>query len=239
MTPPINIDGSDITGATIDGTDVQEVTVDGTQVFSAMPDFLVTQYRFEGDLTDAAGNNDATNSGTTFTSTARKGSQALNVDNDGDFVVSSSTVDLAANNNTDEVSVGGFIYIPSGSADGPFWGPFWTADANNYVGIIRNNGNYAAILTVGGTQASATSSVAEKTDTWVHCMAVVDGSEVGIIIDGTLDTTSSHSLTPSNIGPASLKVGSGDEGINGGVHYQDNSSFADKRLSESEVAELL
>jgi len=35
MTPPISIDGTDITGATIDGTDVQEITVDGQTVFSA------------------------------------------------------------------------------------------------------------------------------------------------------------------------------------------------------------
>jgi len=44
--PPINIDGSDITGATIDGTDVQEVTVDGTQVFSAIPDSEDLQARY-------------------------------------------------------------------------------------------------------------------------------------------------------------------------------------------------
>ena len=35
MTPPISIDGTDITGATIDGTDVQEITVDDDVVFSA------------------------------------------------------------------------------------------------------------------------------------------------------------------------------------------------------------
>jgi len=35
MTPPISIDGTDITGATIDGTDVQEITVDGQTVFTA------------------------------------------------------------------------------------------------------------------------------------------------------------------------------------------------------------
>jgi len=39
MTPPISIDGTDITGATIDGTDVQEITVDGDVVFSAGPSY--------------------------------------------------------------------------------------------------------------------------------------------------------------------------------------------------------
>jgi len=37
MTPPISIDGTDITGATIDGQDVQEITVDGQTVFTAGP----------------------------------------------------------------------------------------------------------------------------------------------------------------------------------------------------------
>jgi hypothetical protein len=40
MTPPINIDGSEVTGITIDGTEVSEVTVDGQTVFtpSVIPD---------------------------------------------------------------------------------------------------------------------------------------------------------------------------------------------------------
>jgi hypothetical protein len=38
MTPPTNIDGTDISGATIDGQDVKEITVDGQTVFSAIPD---------------------------------------------------------------------------------------------------------------------------------------------------------------------------------------------------------
>jgi len=42
---PIEIDGTDITGATIDGTDVQEITVDGQTVFTAgPPDSAVLNY---------------------------------------------------------------------------------------------------------------------------------------------------------------------------------------------------
>jgi len=46
MTPPISIDGTDITGATIDGTDVQEITVDGDVVFTAdtTPATVIHQY---------------------------------------------------------------------------------------------------------------------------------------------------------------------------------------------------
>ena len=58
MSPPVSIDGTDITGATIDGTDVQEITVDGDVVFSAGPDIvkpgnLIAWYPFEsGDASD-------------------------------------------------------------------------------------------------------------------------------------------------------------------------------------------
>jgi hypothetical protein len=69
MTPPINIDGSKVTGITIDGTSVSEVTADGQTVFSEIPDSGDLQWRFDaremsandGDsvstLTDLSGNN--------------------------------------------------------------------------------------------------------------------------------------------------------------------------------------
>jgi len=56
MTPPINIDGTDITGATIDGTDVSEVTVDGTQVFSAIPDTVASRPQDDVTNTNSTGN---------------------------------------------------------------------------------------------------------------------------------------------------------------------------------------
>jgi len=58
MTPPISIDGTDITGATIDGTDVQEITLDGQTVFSAvvqLPTGQLARYKFdEGSGTTAS-----------------------------------------------------------------------------------------------------------------------------------------------------------------------------------------
>jgi hypothetical protein len=46
MSPPINIDGTDITAATIDGQEVQEITIDGQRVFPAQP----TQVLFADDF---------------------------------------------------------------------------------------------------------------------------------------------------------------------------------------------
>jgi len=49
MSPPINIDSSQVSGITIDGTSVSEVTVDGSTVFSAIPVSDIAQFE-EGVL---------------------------------------------------------------------------------------------------------------------------------------------------------------------------------------------
>jgi hypothetical protein len=69
MTPPINIDGSEVTGITIDGSSVSEVTVDGQTVFpsNTIPDSGVTRYSCENPnadtsvIADVWGPNDASN----------------------------------------------------------------------------------------------------------------------------------------------------------------------------------
>jgi hypothetical protein len=55
MTPPTNIDGIDITGATIDGQDVQEITVDGQTVFTAGPTNSGISQEEDGDLAEYTG----------------------------------------------------------------------------------------------------------------------------------------------------------------------------------------
>jgi hypothetical protein len=73
MSPPINIDGSEIQEATIDGQDVSEITIDGQQAadLSAIPDSVLAQdlvawYRFEdGDARDYTATLDATFADTT------------------------------------------------------------------------------------------------------------------------------------------------------------------------------
>jgi hypothetical protein len=52
MTPPINIDGTQVQDITIDGQSVSEVTMDGDQVFgSTIPDSVVHQYVAENFAT--------------------------------------------------------------------------------------------------------------------------------------------------------------------------------------------
>ncbi len=67
MTPPTNIDGTDITGATIDGQEVQQITVDGDVVFSLsggnLPvayGNLVAWYPFDADFYGGSNFDDVT-----------------------------------------------------------------------------------------------------------------------------------------------------------------------------------
>jgi len=60
MSPPIDIDGSKIKGATIDGQDVSKITIDGQQAFipAELPDKANLQARYDATRI-SAGNNDS------------------------------------------------------------------------------------------------------------------------------------------------------------------------------------
>jgi len=71
MSPPINIDGSDIQRATIDGQAVSQITIDGQDAFNRIPDSGIARYTFDdadtsGDTAlDLFNNNNATINGAT------------------------------------------------------------------------------------------------------------------------------------------------------------------------------
>jgi len=44
MTPPLNIDGSQVSAVTIDGQNVSQITIDGQEVLSAIPDSVTNQW---------------------------------------------------------------------------------------------------------------------------------------------------------------------------------------------------
>jgi hypothetical protein len=63
MTPPTNIDGTDITGATIDGQEVTEITIDGVTVFSPLPvafSNLIAWYPFDSQEYGGSDTDDVT-----------------------------------------------------------------------------------------------------------------------------------------------------------------------------------
>ena len=103
MTPPISIDGTDITGATIDGTDVQEITVDGDVVFTSqldLPNNAVHHYDIsqltgfsDGDpvttIPDLVGSADLSGTGT-YRSSAINGNPAIELDGVDDVFIAST-----------------------------------------------------------------------------------------------------------------------------------------------------
>jgi len=100
--PPINIDGTDITGATIDGQDVEEITVDGQTVFTAGADIpdaadLYAAYDFSlnnGSLpvSDQSGNNrNLSNGSFSGVGVAINGLQAGDFDGTNDAINTGST----------------------------------------------------------------------------------------------------------------------------------------------------
>jgi len=239
--PPINIDGTDITGATIDGADVSEVTVDGTQVFgNVIPDSVVTQYTYEDDsdtsvATDAVGSNDGNISGGSFNSTnPRCGSFALDVD--GDFVKSQNTINLASQGTSEALSVATFVNPDSVSDFDNAVG--WGQGISNFVVVQAENGEWQARMQVSGTNVEAKSGATIDTSSYQHVVAAVDSDNIWIIVDGVEEARTSHSLTPSNIGSQPLSGATGPFGspISG---LYDNTTFATDGLTESDADALI
>jgi len=97
--PPINIDGSDITGATIDGQEVQEITVDGQSVFQAvtpLPSSTLIQVDASQEsfndgqtistATDFSGNNNSLTGSATYESNAMNGLPVFRTDGSTDVL---------------------------------------------------------------------------------------------------------------------------------------------------------
>lgn len=213
---------------------------------SAIPDSVVTQYRYEDDLdttvaVDSVGSNDANlPSGSSYDTTSRCGSLALSLDG-SDEAVSQSTVDLY-NSGDAGASVAGFFNPATANGD-EYSILGFEGDSNNWFGIQQravNDNNIWARMQVDGTTVSVDSGVAVSASSYQHAVAAVDGSTLYIFVDGTLENQTSHSLDPSNIGAGSYILGNLIEG--GGLPLDgllDNSSFATARLTESEAQALV
>jgi len=149
MTPPTNIDGTEITGATIDGQGVEEITVDGQAVFSAIPDSGDHQWFIdEGSgttLNDSVGSVNATINGATWESeSGTVGGQYLEYDGVDDHFATDSTLGI------DKGTVCGWVR-PKEFTNFSNMFFIWGEDVNN-----GDNGIYVAtestegeILTVG------------------------------------------------------------------------------------------
>jgi len=213
---------------------------------SGIPDSVVTQYRFEDDsdtttAMDSVESNDAVISGPTYTTDSFKGDLAISdVGSDGsdNRVESNTSVDLVTSGDAQAASVGGFIKASNYTN---FEYPLsWGSDNSNNLSVTTWDTNtWRARLDIGGTEVLVDSGVSISSSNYQPVFAVVDQSELGIIVGSTLQATDSHSLDLTQIGSGTLKAIQGHTSqfnIFGGE--VDDATYADGRLSEANVQRL-
>jgi len=245
MSPPIRDGSGDSIGSIRlgDGSGISEVrTGAGDVLFSAIPDSVVTQYRYEDDsdttvAIDSVGSNNGDITGATYSASSRCDSLAIETDGSDDDVISQNTVDLVASGDSDACGIATFVQ--SDGTNSRFNTPIaWRVDGNNKLRVAVDSGTFIAQFQVGGNGAVVDSGVAISSSSYQHVGVSLTQSEFAILVDGTVEATQSHSQDITNIGAASYSVGSrgGDENFGG---LFDNSTFSNSELTEAVASELI
>jgi hypothetical protein len=216
-----------------------------------IPDSVITQYDFEDDsdtstAIDTVGTNDGTITGAAYDTDARCGSLSMYFDGTDDGIESKNSVDLMGVGTANEASIATFIKpqnIPTTSLN-LLSGPVWVVDSDNFFGqriIVRDSGstvNYNAVIQVGGTEVNINATTTPSETSYQHQAVTVDSNEIRILIDGSVENSTTHDLDLSTMGTGYYELGSGSfftdfEG------YLDNPTVADSVLTESEVQQLI
>jgi len=246
---PTSIDGTDITGATIDGQDVQEIPVDGQTVFTAGPDNLpvaysnlIAWYPFDAaeygganadDVTAIIGGSgddtayDGTVNGATYQSNggvtdinAGANSGAFDFDGSNDYIEIPPTTGFDLNtltmsfwSNFENTSSVRYIFrgnLGQDSFQSSFEFTYRTSDG---MKMIIGNGS--------GLAAASTTNISTNTDE--HVAGTYDGSTIKVYINGTLEASTSTSITPEQDGDR-LLIGTGE-----------NARYVDGRMDDVRI----
>jgi len=194
MTPPINIDGSQVSGITIDGESVSEVTVDGDVVFGAIPDSAINRWRIgEGSGStwgDAIGSADfSVNGGSWVSDSNAEGGYKYSQDGSDDF--SSATRDIDSFSVL-LISITVETTVSSGKHISVSWG-----EDGAFGGItlrINPDGNGQARIDVGdgSTYVSVKSTTAVNDGSKHRIQAWFEENDVvGMGVDGSQENTAS------------------------------------------------
>jgi len=235
MTPPISIDGTDITGATIDGTDVQEITVDGDTVFTAGPtlpgiykhDWIMN----EGSgttVSDEIGNSDLTINGATWISDANKtGGTILDFDGNDDFASVSSLDNMTSTTQATFVA-----WLELDSIAGGDDRLFSDDNLDLLLNIFQNKFDLIFYGTTGNAGASF------PTNQFLMLTWVQDGNNATIYFDNAnQQATTSYgagTFDPNQIFSVGNTPGVPNEGINGKV---DRVLVADTAATPQQVSD--
>jgi len=214
---------------------------------SGIPDSVAAQYLFEDDTDtsvadDNVGSYNADITGATYSSDSQSGAFALSHDGSGDYLKSQSTVDLVSSGEADAIGLGGFIKPQSANrfpypvSYGPTTGDFFGI----WVDVEGGSGINARLL-VGGSFVDVNTSVSYNS--YQHVYANATGSEINLIVDGTVADSTTHSINISDLASGSLwtgirpdQVGNDDFSLSGLV---DNATYSDRELTESDVQALI
>jgi len=262
MTPPISIDGTDITGATIDGTDVTEITVDGQTVFRAetLPvaySNLIAWYPFDSSFYGGSDTDDVTalfNPGQSGDSTAFDGTLVNSPTYDASGGVTdinaganSGAYDFEASNSesirtslnslsVSELTLMGWVEpesLNSISSIDSFFGQTSVSSSIPQYTFLFFGGNLNWQVNDGSSAADVTTSL--STGTWTHLTGVVksDGT-TELFKDGVSQGTGSGLSVPITFSKEFRIAEDNNPGSSGGTFHADG-YIDDVRLYDTEL----
>ena len=237
MSPPIDIDGSEIQRATIDGEDVSEITIDGQQTagFVDIPDSGITRYTYDdediagGTLSDVWGGNDAS-----LVGDATSANNGTALDFDGVDDEAAATIPTGT-----EYSVYTRARVDSTNFNIAIWSFDSSISRAGFKNTLRVEPGPTLIFghfeDNDGTFYRTTASV--STGTFVDTVATIaEGGEMRLYIGDTQD----DSTSVAQLDDSADQYHSAFEAQQGfGDVTLEEQRFYNKQLTDSEVASLV
>jgi hypothetical protein len=208
MSPPIDIDGSEIQEATIDGQDVSEITIDGQQAaeLNVIPDSVLAQdllawYRFEdGDARDYTNDLDATFADSTAYDGTVNGATFQSSGGVTDFENGANSGAFEFDGSNDKITIDPFNNLPNNEFSVSLWSNKDTTNSNVCFWHMPNSSgdNTNAVFTESDEYRYLSNNnvfdtgIPVKDNTWQHIVATGDGSTASIYVDNSLGATTSY-----------------------------------------------
>lgn len=208
---------------------------DGTVLWSAntAPESGVARYEFEQDATDSWDGYDGTNQGGSYTTTAKVGDYAIDLDGVDDYV---EIPDFGLFDGSEDYSVALWFRADNLSSFGRIFHPRAEADVAFVVDRVGNS--ELAYYTYDGDEHNVSTS-SLSTETWYHTVATWDADgDVTLYLDGSSVDSGSladpEAKSGTNAFGARISTQQGDyyDGI------IDDPRIYDKVLSDIEVSNL-
>lgn len=112
------------------------------------------------------------------------------------------------------------------------------ADNNNQLNLLNRNGNWGSFFQVGGSNDIITGP-SINTGEWRFMAATVDSSEHKLYINAVEEASSSHGMTPSNIGSGEARLGArAGDNVNNSNAKIDDFRIYNKKLEQWEIQEI-